>query len=255
MHLEGQATRRSTAVSEAGFALAALLVAIAILSVMMLVALPTWRHQVQREKEAELIFRGEQYARAINLYQRKLAGAFPPSLDTLVEQKFLRRKYKDPITGEDFLPVLANSPAALAAMQNMPQAPGGGTAAQAPGPIVNPPGRSGAPGGRGSMSPGAPGVAPGGRAGQPSPGGVAGGIVGVMSKATGPSIRLYNGRDRYDQWIFTSMAASAQAGQMGPGARPGQPIPDTPGAPRPGRIGGVGGVGGSPGTGRGRGGG
>ena len=244
MHLEGQATRRSTAVPEAGFALAALLVAIAILSVMMLVALPTWRHQVQREKEAELIFRGEQYARAINLYQRKLAGAFPPSLDVLVEQKFLRKKYKDPITGEDFLPVLANSPAAMAAMQG-PGAQGSGPQGTAtPGPFAQgaltpPPGRSGTPGGRGAAMPGAPGAAPGGRIGQPSPGGVgggvAGGIIGVMSKATGQSIRLYNGRDHYDQWIFTSMAASAQAGQTGPGGRAGQPAP---GPPPPGRIGG-----------------
>lgn len=240
MHLEGQATRRSTAVSEAGFALAALLVAIAILSVMMLVALPTWRHQVQREKEAELIFRGEQYARAINLYQRKLAGAFPPSLDVLVEQKFLRKKYKDPITGEDFLPVLANSPAAMAAMQsaNAPATPGGGVSTPAQGRAGTPGGLSGTPGGRGSSSPGAPGapgIASGGRGGQPTPGGVAGGIIGVMSKATGQSIRLYNGRDRYDQWIFTSMAASPQAGQTGPGGRAGQPAP---GPPQPGRAGG-----------------
>lgn len=240
MHLEGQATRRSTAVSEAGFALAALLVAIAILSVMLLVVLPTWRHQAMREKEAELIFRGEQYARAINLYQRKLAGAFPPSIDILVEQKFLRKKYKDPITGEDFLPVLSNSAAGIAAMQSGQPAPPG---PPAPGRGSTPGGRgSSTPGGRGSAAPGAPGAAPGGRVGQPAPGGVAGGIVGVMSKSTAQSIRLYNGRDRYDQWIFTSMAASAQAGQTGPGMRPDQQPMVTP--PRPG-------VGGSAGRGRG----
>jgi len=104
--------------------MAALLVALAILSVMLLVALPTWRHQAQREKEAELIFRGEQYARAIGLYQRKLAGALPPSIDILVEQKFLRKKYKDPITGDDFQPVFANSAAGMQLQQQPGAAPG-----------------------------------------------------------------------------------------------------------------------------------
>ena len=61
--------------------MAALLVSIGVMMVLMSVAMPVWRHEVQREKEAELIFRGEQYARAINLYQRKIGpGNFPPSL-------------------------------------------------------------------------------------------------------------------------------------------------------------------------------
>lgn len=188
--------------------MAALLVAIAILSVMMLVALPTWRHQAQREKEAELIFRGEQYARAIGLYQRKLAGALPPSIDILVEQKFLRKKYKDPITGDDFLPVFANSAA------GMQQQPGG-----APVPAR----------GRGAMT-----FQSQTRGAQPqgSPSGLAGaagGIVGVVSKSTAQSIRLYNGRDRHDQWVFIYMAASPQGGPaVGPG-QPGAPGPLPPG--------------------------
>ena len=183
--------------------MAALLVALAILSVMMLVALPTWRHQAQREKEAELIFRGEQYARAIGLYQRKLAGALPPSLDILVEQKFLRKKYKDPITGDDFQPVFANSAAGMQARQQPGATPG-----PAPGPVPGPARGRGAPTFQSPMG----GAQP---QGSPSSGlaGAAGGIVGVVSKSTAQSIRLYNGRDRHDQWIFMYMAASPQAGQ------------------------------------------
>ena len=45
--------------------MAALLVSLAVMSVLMSAALPAWRHQAQREKEAELVFRGEQYVRAI----------------------------------------------------------------------------------------------------------------------------------------------------------------------------------------------
>ena len=89
----------------------ALLVAMGIMSVMLTVAMPVWHQLAQREKETELIFRGQQYARAIGLFQRRAGpGALPPTLDVLVEQRFLRRKYKDPITGEDFLPLISGQP-------------------------------------------------------------------------------------------------------------------------------------------------
>ena len=52
------------------------------------------------------MFRGEQYARAIGLFQRKNGpGTLPPSFDMLVEQRFLRKKFKDPITDDEFVPV------------------------------------------------------------------------------------------------------------------------------------------------------
>ena len=102
MCLRGQDNQR-------GYAMAALLVSIGVMMLLMSVAMPVWRHQAQREKEAELIFRGEQYARAVNHYQRKMGpGNFPPSIDVLVQQRFLRKKYKDPMTedGEfDIIPV------------------------------------------------------------------------------------------------------------------------------------------------------
>lgn len=88
--------------------MAALIVGIAVMGVMAAVALPVISQAVQRDKEAELVFRGEQYARAVGLFQRKMGpGTLPPNLDVLVDQKFLRRKYKDPITGKDFRPVSA----------------------------------------------------------------------------------------------------------------------------------------------------
>src|SRR5687767_7188517 len=68
MNLAGKA-------SSAGYAMAALLVGLAVMAVVMSVAMPTWSHMIRREKEEELIFRGMQYARAINQYQRKFANA------------------------------------------------------------------------------------------------------------------------------------------------------------------------------------
>lgn len=240
MHLEGQAAPASAAIRQRGFALAALLVAIAILSVMMLVALPAWRHQMQREKEAELIFRGEQYARAIGLYQRKIAGTFPPSLDALVDGKYLRRKYKDPITGDDFVPIYANSAAGLAAMRQGAEGGGRAGAPESAGPDgqrrITATFQSPRGGVQPGAAPGAIGPAAPGTIGAAAPGG-AGGIVGVTSKSKAQAIRLYNGRDRHDQWIFTYTAANAQAGQGGETVGPGQqPRPQpSPGLPARGR--------------------
>src|SRR5690606_5147816 len=54
----------------------------------------------------------------------KYANAFPPSIDVLVEQKFLRKKYKDPITDEDFLLIPVGGGIPGQAMPSTPGAPG-----------------------------------------------------------------------------------------------------------------------------------
>jgi len=60
----------------------------------------------QREKEAELLFRGEQYREAIASYYKK-EQRYPAKLADLLEDKrypmpvrHLRKLYSDPITGE-----------------------------------------------------------------------------------------------------------------------------------------------------------
>src|SRR5438876_12401742 len=112
--------------------MAVLLVSLSIMAIMLMVAMPVWKQTVQREKETELIFRGTQYVHAIALFQRKTANAFPPSVDLLVEQRFLRKKYKDPITGEDFQVLTAGQQAAGANTQGQRGGqPGPGTGAGA----------------------------------------------------------------------------------------------------------------------------
>src|SRR5688500_6333072 len=83
---------------DAGYAMAALLVAMSVMSIMLSVAMPTWSHMIRREKEEELIFRGEQYARAINKYQRKFANQSPANLDVLIKERMLRKKFRDPLS-------------------------------------------------------------------------------------------------------------------------------------------------------------
>jgi len=75
--------------------MAALLVGLGVMAVLMTAAMPVWRHEAQREREIETIFRGQQIARAIAMYREKNAGNFPTSLDILVQQRFLRKKYKN----------------------------------------------------------------------------------------------------------------------------------------------------------------
>jgi hypothetical protein len=59
---------------------------------------------------------------------------------------------------------------------------------------------------------------------------MAGPIIGVVSRSTGDSLRLYNGRGKYNEWAFVATAATQQAAAP-TGA-------DTPGMP-PGRGGGL----------------
>lgn len=77
------------------------------LTVLVLIALavaaPKVAKSIQRDKEIELIHRGEQYKRAIKLYYKKF-GAYPTSIDQLLDTnniRFLRKRYTDPITGKD----------------------------------------------------------------------------------------------------------------------------------------------------------
>lgn len=91
---------RNKYLQEEGYSMASLLVVLSVLSVMLGFLLPVWGTVVKRERETELIFRGEQYARAISLYQRNYANAYPKSIDALLNERFLRKKYMDPMTSD-----------------------------------------------------------------------------------------------------------------------------------------------------------
>jgi type II secretory pathway pseudopilin PulG len=212
----------------------ALLVAMSVMAIAMSVAMPAWKTASQREKEAELIFRGQQYARAIELYQRRLPGAMPPNLDVLIDQKFLRKKYKDPITNDDFDLLSPNSPAAG---QLGPQPQGGPAGTGQTG--RNPqPGSTGA--GQTGRNP-APATSSG-RGPQGGTIGAAPGIAGVASKSKATSLRVYNGRTRYNEWQFVYIPRTAAPGTGAPGT-------GAPGARGPGQRGGPGPM--PPGTGPG----
>lgn len=81
-----------------GYTLLIALFAMFTIALGLLIATPLWFTQVQRELEAELIFRGQQYVEAVRLYQAKFPGRFPENFEVLQEEKCLRRLYKDPMT-------------------------------------------------------------------------------------------------------------------------------------------------------------
>jgi type II secretory pathway pseudopilin PulG len=200
MELAGQPFDFAHGRSNRGYAMAALLVGMSVMAVLMSALLPVWTHMATREKEEELIFRGKQYARAIGLFQRKYANTAPPSIDVLVEQRFLRKKYKDPITNDDFQPLYANQQALL---------PGQG------GQVAQRPGQSATQSNPVQQVP-TGGVGSGGMTPQ-------GGVIGVTSKSKEASIKQYNGRSRYNEWSFIYLQTAQRPGQPGmPQGMPGQ---------------------------------
>ena len=94
-----------------GVMLLVLLFLIAGLGVAMAALGTLWSTHVQREKEAELLFVGDQYWLGIERYYQRSPGTakqYPPSLDVLLlDPRFpttvrhLRRLYRDPITGSE----------------------------------------------------------------------------------------------------------------------------------------------------------
>lgn len=94
--------------AQSGFTYLGLLIAIAILGVGLAATGEVWRTVQQREKERELLFVGNQFRKAIELYYERSPGGakkFPRSLEALLKderypttQRYLRRIYADPMT-------------------------------------------------------------------------------------------------------------------------------------------------------------
>lgn len=144
------------------------------MSLGLLVAVPVLETQLRREKEEELIFRGQQYVEAIRLYQQKKPGAYPSSLEELLKEKCLRKLYPDPMTedGQWNLLLLPSSQAvAPRAMSANPAGEGSGQKLLVVSPaalkkIRNPQ------------------------------------IVGVVSASREKSIRIYQEAEYYHEWLF-----------------------------------------------------
>ena len=159
----------------AGYSLVILMLALFVLAIGLLVAVPVWTTQVQREKEEELIFRGEQYVEAVRLYLAKNPATFPKSIDDLVRGRCLRRPYRDPMTKDGKWNLILQYGAGVPRRPTQPA----GVGAQSGGikqVLVVP---------QDSLS----------AVENPR-------LLGVVSTSTKKSFRIYNEGESYDEWLF-----------------------------------------------------
>jgi type II secretory pathway pseudopilin PulG len=177
---------------EGGFSLAGLMAAVAIMLVLMGAAVPSWRYVMKDDREEELYFRGSQIAEAIERYQRKNGNAYPPSFEVLVKGHYLRKPFTDPLAKNGKWRIIRPGEAA-----------GGPPRGPSPSPSPSP-------------------------RGGPAGGGV-GVIVGVASLNTDKSLRLFNGRDHYNEWLFVA-GQPRVIGLMTRAPRPPSGMPPSPAA-------------------------
>jgi type II secretory pathway pseudopilin PulG len=108
--------RNSQKHNEQGFMLLVLMLFVALLTIAAVAIAPSIVFEVRRDHEQELIHRGVQYSRAVQHYYKKFKR-YPTRIEDLEStnnMRFLRKRYKDPITGQDFkLLYLSDVPAAL----------------------------------------------------------------------------------------------------------------------------------------------
>ena len=276
------AKQHANSKNEQGYMLLAVMLLMTLMLIALSLELPRISQQIKRSKEEELIHRGEQYKMAIKRFIRK-NGRYPASLEQLDNTnqiRYLRKHYKDPMTGKDEWRILHVGEVQLNAGNGQLQAAGGGNGNNlftSPGSMgtnsgpgitgnTGTPGATGATGttgSTGSSSPGpsvglstnsGPGSGPfGGSSGQF--GGA--GIMGVTSTSKEKSIKELNGKDHYNEWLFvydprldTTRPGVPGAGGVG---NTGVPVGGQ-GGPGPGGIGGTGPGGtGGPGGGNGSG--
>jgi type II secretory pathway pseudopilin PulG len=211
---------RSNSKKQRGYVLLAVMLLVTLMLLTLSIELPRIAQQIRREKEEELIHRGNEYKNAIKKFYRK-NGRYPLTLDDLEKgnnMRFLRKRYKDPFTGKDDWRLLHVGEVQV-------NISGGGTSfgttgSSGPG-LGNAGGTgSGTTGGSGSITPGAGpgttgGTGPGGTGGPGSGTGftdISGGgsvplstggpIIGVASTKKDTSIKTINDKDHYNEWLF-----------------------------------------------------
>lgn len=92
-----------------GFTYLTILFIVAIMGVGLAVVGEVWHTAVMREKEAELLYAGNQYRNAIVRYYHGGPQQYPRSLSDLLKdprkpgtERYLRKLYPDPVSGKDW---------------------------------------------------------------------------------------------------------------------------------------------------------
>jgi type II secretory pathway pseudopilin PulG len=90
--------------AERGYIMMTLLLTMALMAIFAGVIVSSITFDIKRDREEEMIHRGVQYSRAIRAYYKKFSR-YPAKIEDLEntnQMRFLRKRYKDPLTGKDF---------------------------------------------------------------------------------------------------------------------------------------------------------
>lgn len=205
---------------EQGYMLMVLVLMMALLAIAVATAITSITFNLRRDREEEMIHRGAQYARAIRAYYKKF-GRYPATIQNLEntnQMRFLRKRYKDPISHKDFR--LLHFGEVKMAMSGLGggMIPGASTV-NANGTLTNasnPSNPNGTPSQNGDQpsdatagtnsqdTPSDSGNNSGDQASSGGSGQTFGGmpIVGVASTSKDDTIREFNKKKKYNEWQF-----------------------------------------------------
>jgi type II secretory pathway pseudopilin PulG len=200
-----------------------LILAMALMAIFSAIIVSDLKFEIKRDREEEMIHRGVQYSRAIRAFYKKF-GRYPTKIEDLEStnnQRFLRKRYKDPLNCKnlkcaDFkLLHFGEVQMALSALggASIPGANPAGTAGANGGTTGSPPAGSD-PSQPGAQTPS--GENPDGTGANPSAtangtagsnplasGQIIGGpIIGVASTNKDATIREFNHKKKYKDWVF-----------------------------------------------------
>jgi hypothetical protein len=225
---------------------------------------PRIAQQIKREKEEELVHRGKDFAYAVKRFAHKNGGRYPVSIEQLEDTnhvRFLRKRYKDPMTGDSDWRLVHYGEAQITIPTTNSTNPGLNPSTQNPGlgggttpttqnntstnggstfgsgssgglgggssfgggsstfgggstpPVLNAnsqinaaPNQNGSTGQMGSLTTSGIGN------GQTTGGGQ---IIGVASLSKGKSIKEFNDKDHYNDWLFVYDLRLEQSGGTG----------------------------------------
>jgi len=213
--------KHSPARNQRGYILLSAMLLMTLLLIALSIELPRISQQIKRDKEEELIHRAHEYTRAIRKFYRKF-GRYPLSIEQLENtnnMRFLRKRFKDPMTGKDDWRIIHVGEATLkipgTGTVNVNGQQGAGTFGQpiggsnsgsnsslSAGSNQNSQNQGGPPTGDGSGSSNSSASA-GGRGsafGNFQPGG--GPMMGIASSKKALSIKIVNEKDHYNEWEF-----------------------------------------------------
>lgn len=100
---------------ESGHLILIVMIGVTVMAILLTAVVQQWSVIERREREEELIFRGNQYVKAIRLYQLEHGGALPTSLEILVKPgprrvRYIRKLFRDPFAPDGKWGILLADP-------------------------------------------------------------------------------------------------------------------------------------------------